>query len=56
MVQGDEATITTAQVVAIDVRTMDKGQGFEIIYYSKLPEIAATPGTFLGDRNLREDL
>ena len=51
---GDDAAINTAQVVAIDVKSMDKGQGFEIIYYSKLPEIAT--GTFSAAASTRRPL
>ena len=54
--EGDDAAITDAQVVAIDVTAMDKGQGFEIIYYSKLPDIAATPGTFQVNATTRRPL
>ena len=42
--------------MAIDVKAMDKGQGFEIIYYSKLPDIAATPGTFTATASTRRTL
>ena len=36
---------------------MDKGQGFEIIYYSKLPKIASpAPGTFQATASTRRTL
>ena len=29
-----------AQTITIDVKAMDKDQGFEIVYYSKIPSVA----------------
>ena len=39
---GDDATSTDTQTITIDVKAMDKKQGFEIIYYSKIPEVTDT--------------
>ena len=39
--EGDGCHCSTgdAQTITIDVKAMDKGQGFEIIYYSKIPDV-----------------
>ena len=55
--EGDAATIGTAQVVAIDVKAMDKGQGFEIVYYSKIPDVTTPmPMAFLAAASTRKPL
>ena len=39
--EGDDATATgDGQTITINVKAMDKGQGFEIIYESKIPSVA----------------
>ena len=53
---GDDATPDTAQVITIDVVSMDKGQGFEIVYESKIPSVAtntATDSAFTAQANTR---
>ena len=45
---GDAATATNGeiQVLKLWVVKMDKGEGFRITYYSKIPSVGTTPGTF----------
>ena len=54
--EGDDATATDAQTITIDVKSMDKDQGFEIIYESKIPSVAtntAGDSAFTAQANTR---